>query len=254
MLYRNLVAIGGCCDMCRSYSVKSKSTGFIFCPLDFPPQCPVVLRRTSRPQPHLLRSSLCPGWPLPKTLWTATCWASGSSTGPTCLMEVHTNAFALHRGKTFIVPVSYIVSVANRNTVSTLTLAFHLSLYGCYSCQESTVLIKISRGGGCSTSDIVKSISQSRTSNMWRQKHIRHSGCCDLHHGPDSTHQKQQNSMNALHRFNQMEYIYIKKFKKYEYVIYYSPSRASMALVSDQQASSYFWPVGNYWRFPKKTV
>lgn len=54
-----------------------------------PFQCPVVPQRTSRPLLRLQRSSLCPGWLLLKTLWMATCWVLGSSTGPTCLMEVH---------------------------------------------------------------------------------------------------------------------------------------------------------------------
>lgn len=56
-----------------------------------PFQCPVVPQRTSRPLLRLQRSSLCPGWLLLKTLWMATCWVLGSSTGPTCLMEVWTS-------------------------------------------------------------------------------------------------------------------------------------------------------------------
>lgn len=93
-IYHNLVDIRGYCHMLRCYCWVHCFNGF---PLGFfSLQYPVVLQRMSRPQPRLQRSSLCPGWPLPKTLWTATCWASGSSTGPTCPMEVHPHTCTLH--------------------------------------------------------------------------------------------------------------------------------------------------------------
>lgn len=87
-IYHNLVEMRRFCYMFQSYSFYWEATRSV-CLLAFPPQFLVVLQRTSRPPQRLQRSSLCPGWPLPKTLWMATCWVLGSSTGPTCLMEVH---------------------------------------------------------------------------------------------------------------------------------------------------------------------